>query len=79
MHCQSVGSGSGGYSTLTWVARSAVGTHAVSRHRLDEFLQRPLVTRLLALVQDGGHLSLVKSIPVEMRYARAGCKGRTEP
>lgn len=40
---------------LTWIARSAVGTQAVAWHILDEVLQRPLVARLLALVQHRGH------------------------
>lgn len=44
-----------GVAMLTWIARSTVGTHTVAGHILNEVLQRPLVARLLALVQDRGH------------------------
>ena len=41
---------------LTWILRTAVGASPVPRHRLDQLLQRPLVTRLLAFVQRGSHV-----------------------
>lgn len=41
---------------LTWILRTTVGTRVVSRNRLDQFLERPLVARLLALVQGRCHL-----------------------
>lgn len=44
-----------GVAMLTWVARATVGTYTVAGHILDEILQRPLVARLLALVQHRGH------------------------
>lgn len=39
----------------SWIARAAVGTLPVTWDRLDELLQCPLVARLLALVESGGH------------------------
>lgn len=44
-----------GVAALAWIARSAISTNAISGHILDQVLQRPLVARLLALVQHGGH------------------------
>jgi hypothetical protein len=52
---------------LTWTLRTAVGTRAVSRHGLDQLLQRSFIARLLALVQRRCHLLLLTSAPVATR------------
>jgi hypothetical protein len=41
---------------LTWILCATVGTRAVPWDGLDQLLQRPLVARLLALVQGRCHL-----------------------
>jgi hypothetical protein len=46
---------------LTWIPCATVGACAVPRDRLDQLLQRPLVARLLALVQGRCHLVLVRT------------------
>jgi hypothetical protein len=56
---------------LTWVLRTTIGTRAVSRDRLDQLLQRPLIARLLALVQGRCHLARANA-PVAKRVIGIG-------
>ncbi len=42
----------------TWIARLAVGTEVVARHRRDQIVQQLLVARLLPLAEEGRHRRL---------------------